>query len=183
MQRHAPGEFLRSSPLPVPRLRQNNPTGKTPLNMSGKSALSACPVSPDERGGSRSSRTCGGMRWTRWRRQTNAACCVRRSRVVLTSQWLASSLRSHPQATETTKPDSPGRARYKPSNHCAGKAGLPPLNLYARVRFFRTYCTRDRGCSAHPVFPAPSCFRRAGVEQNSGKSCRENADACLLFEI
>src|SRR6266516_2306030 len=29
-------------------------------------------VSPDERGGSRSSRTCGGMRWTRWRRKTNA---------------------------------------------------------------------------------------------------------------
>ena len=30
-------------------------------------------VSPDERGGSRSSRTRGGMRWTRWRRMTNAA--------------------------------------------------------------------------------------------------------------
>ena len=29
-------------------------------------------VSPDERGGSRSSRTCGGMRWTRWRRMTSA---------------------------------------------------------------------------------------------------------------
>ena len=22
----------------------------------------------------------------------------------------------------------------------------------------RTYCTRDRGCSKHPAFPAPSCF-------------------------
>ena len=30
---------------------------------------------------------------------------------------------------------SPGRARNKPSNHCAGKAGLLPLNLYAHVRF------------------------------------------------
>ena len=29
---------------------------------------------------------------------------------------------------------SPGRARNKPSNHCAGKAGCSPLNLYARVR-------------------------------------------------
>jgi hypothetical protein len=24
--------------------------------------------------------------------------------------------------------------------------------------FLRTYCTRDRGCSKHPAFPAPSCF-------------------------
>ena len=29
---------------------------------------------------------------------------------------------------------SPGRARHKPSNHCAGKAGVFPLNLYAHVR-------------------------------------------------
>ena len=41
---------------------------------------------------------------------------------------------------------SPGRARYKPSNHCAGNAGLLRLYLYARVRFFAHYCTRDRGC-------------------------------------
>ena len=33
-----------------------------------------------------------------------------------------------------------------------------PLNLYARVRFSVRNCTRDRGCSAHPVFPAPSVF-------------------------
>jgi hypothetical protein len=29
---------------------------------------------------------------------------------------------------------SPRRARHKPSNHCAGKAGVFPLNLYAHVR-------------------------------------------------
>ena len=31
---------------------------------------------------------------------------------------------------------SPRRARYKPVNRRAGKAGLPPLNLYARVHFY-----------------------------------------------
>jgi hypothetical protein len=31
-----------------------------------------------------------------------------------------------------------------------------PLDLYARVRLFYHHCTRDRGCSAHPAFPAPS---------------------------
>jgi hypothetical protein len=60
------------------------------------------------------------------------------------------------------KARSPGRARNKPVNHRAGKAGLPPLNLYARVRFFVHFCTRDRGCSAHPAFPAPSVHSEGG---------------------
>src|SRR5436305_2008688 len=41
-------------------------------------------VSPDKRGGSRSSRTCGEMRWTRWRANDERRRRVRRSRVVLT---------------------------------------------------------------------------------------------------
>src|SRR5436309_1117994 len=42
--------------------------------------------------------------------------------------------------------------------------------------FFAQNCTRDRGCSAHPVFPAPSTFS-GGTKfmQASGASCRENA--------
>ena len=69
----------------------------------------------------------------------------------------------YPKATEARKPDTPGRARYKPSNHCAGNVGCPPLNLYARVRFLFPFCTRDRGCSAHPAFPAPSDFKARNV--------------------
>jgi hypothetical protein len=63
---------------------------------------------------------------------------VRRSRVVLTPRrWRQ--VRERPTLLAgdgDKKARSPGRARNKPSNHCAGKAGLPPLNLYARVRFF-----------------------------------------------
>jgi len=33
------------------------------------------------------------------------------------------------------------------------------LYLYARVRISSTHCTRDRGCSKHPAFPAPSRLR------------------------
>jgi hypothetical protein len=51
---------------------------------------------------------------------------------------------------------STGRARHKPSNHCAGNAGVLQLYLYARVRLSLLICTRDRGCSKHPAFPAPS---------------------------
>ena len=36
---------------------------------------------------------------------------------------------------------------------------MPPLNLYARVRFYHSIGTRDRGCSVHPAFPAPSDWR------------------------
>src|ERR1700724_3426877 len=41
-------------------------------------------------------------------------------------------------------------------------------------------CTRDRGCSVHPVFPAPSDFRRAEcLKQNSRGMCGEIAKVCL----
>src|SRR5882724_2950420 len=48
-------------------------------------------------------------------------------------------------------------------------------------------CTRDRGCSAHPVFPAPS-FPKEGCEltQSPDASRRGNADphlsSCLTIE-
>ena len=35
-------------------------------------------------------------------------------------------------------------------------------------------CTRDRGCSVHPVFPAPSIFEGQTTVQTSGVMRREN---------
>ena len=55
--------------------------------------------------------------------------------------------------------------------------------LYARVRLSLPYCTRDRGCSAHPAFPAPSFFEGDNDMKTSGASRRENANAYLMFEI
>src|SRR5882757_5543283 len=62
-----------------------------------------------------------------------------------------------------------------------------PLNLYARVRLSTNiHCTRDRGCSAHPVFPAPSRFQRVKIEANLGRIApREygrTSSRCLKFE-
>src|SRR5439155_16910332 len=34
--------------------------------------------------------------------------------------------------------------------------------------FLCTHCTRDRGCSAHPAFPAPSFLSRDKVHANLG---------------
>src|ERR1700738_3879362 len=35
--------------------------------------------------------------------------------------------------------------------------------------FFAQFCTRDRGCSAHPAFPAPSDFKARKFTQNLGR--------------
>src|SRR6266702_2268913 len=43
--------------------------------------------------------------------------------------------------------------------------------------FFCALRTRDRGCGAHPVFPAPSLVKRVKLKQTSDASRRENADA------
>jgi len=67
---------------------------------------------------------------------------------------------SHQAGSDGGKTNSsPGRARHKPSDHCAGNAGVLRLYLYARVRLYSISCTRDRGCSKHPAFPAPSVLR------------------------
>jgi hypothetical protein len=37
-----------------------------------------------------------------------------------------------------------------------------------------------RGCHGHPAFPAPSVLSGQMFMQNSGASCRERAEACVL---
>jgi hypothetical protein len=37
------------------------------------------------------------------------------------------------------------------------------------AHFLRAYCTRDRGCSAHPAFPAPSDFKARNFLANLGR--------------
>src|SRR6266436_9404306 len=45
-------------------------------------------------------------------------------------------------------------------------------------------CTRDRGCSAHPAFPAPSVFRGQRSCKTSGASRREPLiHVCFAFDI
>src|ERR1700754_1297129 len=44
------------------------------------------------------------------------------------------------------------------------------------------FCTRDRGCSAHPAFPAPSkareIFQRLGRSASRGRKCFSAVIAC-----
>src|SRR5437762_2046971 len=45
-----------------------------------------------------------------------------------------------------------------------------------------TFGTRDRGCSRHPAFPAPSVLKRANEFANLGQNVpREGRRACLMI--
>jgi hypothetical protein len=45
--------------------------------------------------------------------------------------------------------------------------------------FLCAFCTRDRGCSAHPAFPAPSCFSRVKIEARLGRIAPRGLKSCL----
>ena len=82
---------------------------------------------------------------------------------------------SHQAGSDGGKTNSsPGRARHKPSNHCAGNAGVLRLYLYARVRTSScTLHTRPRVQQA-PGIPC-SLSGRTRFMQTSGAVRRENA--------
>jgi hypothetical protein len=88
---------------------------------------------------------------------------------------------SHQAGSDGDKTNSsPGRARHKPSSHCAGNAGLPPLNLYARVRIsLCIWHTRPRVQRA-PGIPCSLFVEGQCFCKTSGKSCREKAGARAL---
>src|SRR6266702_5975923 len=78
---------------------------------------------------------------------------------------------------------SPGRARHKPSNHCAGNAGLPPLNLYARVRI--SLCnlaheTAGAACTRHSLLPLLGRNGR-NVRTNLGQTVPRESG--VMFEM
>ena len=57
----------------------------------------------------------------------------------------------------------------------------PVCSCAPNAQFFGT---RDGGCSVHPAFPAPSISNEGQrTSKNSGKSCRENVDACLAVMV
>jgi len=118
----------------APWPRHINPPGKSPkprssplakniLLFRNRKSVYVKTVSPDERGGSRSSRTCGGMRWTRWRRMTSAARGGRRKRVVLAPRgWCQVRGRQYlPLMTVANKPGHRGEHAISRSTTAQGR--------------------------------------------------------------
>src|SRR5262245_16660474 len=80
---------------------------------------------------------------------------VRRSRVVLAPRpWRYVGSNA---GNGGKKGRFPGESAYKPSNHCAGKAGMSRLYLSNPCAFFLHFSTRCCGRSRRPAFPAPLC--------------------------
>jgi hypothetical protein len=120
--------------------------------------------------------------------QDDRRCCVRQNRVVPTpvagaklpvATLIQPDRLSHQAGSDGGKTNSsPGRARHKPSNHCAGNAGVLRLYLYARVRTSScTLHTRPRVQQA----PGIPCSLSGGTRfmQTSGAARREKVRSCL----
>jgi hypothetical protein len=139
-------------------------------------------VSPHMRGVSRSSRTRGGMRWTRMALLTRAPFRGRRSRVVLTPRRWRQVGGGNSAGDGDKKARSPGRVRRKPLKPLAcGNAGCSRWTCGGYTRVPPTLCTRGCGCSGNPAFPTPSLGER--YMHNSGASRRGNAGVCLILAV
>ena len=108
-------------------------------------------------------------------RQRRVGLTPRRWRQVLEKQFL--------RDDGGKKARSPGRARYKPVETTAqGKSGCLRWTCMLVCVFFVQSCTRDRGCSAHPAFPAPSLFQRVAIDSKprATRAARSRTRICCL---
>jgi hypothetical protein len=109
-------------------------------------------------------------------------CSVRRSRVVLTPRhWCQALEKQASQGDGGKKARSPGRARRKPLKPLRREGRSVSAEPVCSCAFsLLRICTRDRGCSAHPVFSAPSVLKGVNVSGKNSRDMRgENAKLCL----
>ena len=78
-----------------------------------------------------------------------------------------------------------GESAHKPSSHRAGKAGCFPAHPFSRCAFAcANLRAADHGCQPAPGLPCALFTEEGqGLQQDSGVSCRENADACVLSRM
>ena len=77
---------------------------------------------------------------------------------------------------------APGRARHKPSTHCAGKAGCSGVTCMLLCGSFARLLVRaaDRGCQPAPGLPCALLIEEGSeTMQSSGETRREIAKLCL----
>ena len=127
------------------------------------------------RGALRTSRTRGGMRWTQVARETHAPDAYGEV------AWFGRRGAGAKLAIRSAG-DGGKRAVLREEREVSRKAiaqgrpGCSACTCMLVCAFLVRNCTRDRGCSVHPVFPAPSDFRGGQqTMQNSGERCREKA--------
>src|SRR4051812_30588831 len=81
------------------------------------------------------------------------------------------------------KAGSPGRSRISRKAIAQGRPDASAKPVCLRAPFCCSYRTQDRGCGAHPVFPAPSIFEGKVDCKTPGRTCREIAKSYLSTVI
>ena len=123
----------------------------------------------------------GGMRWTLWRGAISRQTKTLRRTVKSCgpgAAMLALSWRSYSLMTVAIKPAHRGEHEAAVKTIAQGMSECSPLTCMLVCAKCAIFGTRDRGCSAHPAFPAPSVSRvRQRICITRAKSRREIADA------
>src|SRR5258707_14149053 len=83
---------------------------------------------------------------------------------------LASSWRSYPLAMVARKPDHQGEHEISRKTTAQGRPDCLRSTCMLVCAFPVHHCTRDRGCSAHPAFPAPSLRKGANEIADLGRN-------------
>ena len=179
------------------------------LHPSGKSSLQARAIPSHQRGVSRSSRTRGGMRWTR-QRLARKGIAGQVERFVSDQQHaderrlqrtakscgpdaptLASSLRMLCRPYRASDTTSVRKRRWQKSpvteestketvkTIACGNAGQFRCTRCYSCAFYHYKCTRGRGCSGHPAFPTPSWGRKIIATPRVPRAARSKACAKL----
>jgi hypothetical protein len=145
-------------------------------------------VPPHMRGVSRSSRTRGGMRWTRMVLLTRAPVRGRRSRVVLTPRRWRQVGGSNSAGDGDKQARSPGRARRKPLKPLAcGNAGCSGATVVTTLVCHQHFAHEAAGAAGTRHSPRPliswanDCAR---LGCNAPRECeRVFGIGCLKFEL
>jgi hypothetical protein len=177
-------------------LRSIGTTGKSPKpvqplskEFSASRAGQITAITPrisSTQGALATSRTRGEMRWTR-----RAPADVKRlTRTAKSCGSGVAVLALSPREAKLLAGDGGKKAVHRgelevsrnPSHRESRDASAGPVCSCAPS--YAQNCTRDRGCSAHPAFPAPLVFRRAEVTQSSGafSAARTRTHILSLFD-
>ena len=120
-----------------------------------------------------SSRTLGGERWTLMLRRRNATEAYGKT-VWSWRPWQASSRRtakSWPAVTESPRTRLRGEHDISRKAIAQGMSDVLRCPVCSCALCFSANRTRDRGCSAHPAFPAPSDWRGREVSGKARAQC------------
>jgi hypothetical protein len=109
-----------------------------------------------------------------------SAVRVRRSRVVLTPRhWRQ--VGGYPAGDGGNQAAHRGERVISRKAIAQGMSVCSPLPCMLVCAFVCAVCTRDRGCSAHPAFPAPSVLEEGQrICKARAKTCREIARSWLV---